>query len=163
MLDNRGHIHLFAIAGVALAIMIAYAVVMKMNGERNASQTVLYDRPGGASTQAIPEEQQIANILYAAADTQSRMLRIKVDCILLSWDSIDQKSKKTILESFKKETEKHHDKVSKFYQRFNSPQWQRLSAAKRGKHLADLVESITNEQKDPIRFIDDYSASIASH
>lgn len=163
MLGNRGHIHLFVIAGVALAFMIAYAVVMKMYGERNASQTVLYDRPAGASTQAIPDEHQISNILYAAADTQSRLLKIKVDCILLSWDSIDQNSKHAILESFKKETEKHHDKVFRFYQRFNSPQWQRLSAAKKGKHLADLVESITDEQKDLIRFIDDYSASIATH
>jgi hypothetical protein len=163
MLNQKGHIHLLAIAGTILAVMIGYAVFSKYYDERKASQTVLYDQPADAGKSAVPDEQQLANILYAAADTQSRLLKIKVDCILLSWDSLDQDSKLRILESFKKEAEKHHDKVSRFYQRFNSPQWKRLSAAKRGRHLADLVESITGEQQDLIRFIDNYATSIASH
>lgn len=57
MLNQKGHIHLFAVAGIILAVMIGYAVFTKYYEQRQAGQTVLYDQPADAGKSAISDEQ----------------------------------------------------------------------------------------------------------
>ncbi len=155
--SQKGYIHYFAIAAIAFVLLVGYGLFTKYGSAfktADSSYTV-FDPPQDGTSKAATYDEPIATVLNAVADIQSRLLRIKIDCITMSWDSLDYHGRRMVLQSFKTDTENQQRKIMSFLHRFDTPEW-RQSQKIRGMYLAELAQSISNEQQDIIKFIDAY-------
>ena len=99
-----------------------------------------------------PRLQQAENIIYSAVNTESKLLKLKADAILVAWDTIDQNDQDVIIRDFSKEIDSHRAETAKFLAEFDTQRWYAMVKPDKKKQVEDLLKSIVSKQMDMMKF-----------
>jgi hypothetical protein len=161
MQNQKGNVHFYTIAGIALVCVISYGLINKHrmgSGGTSADKFhgVLYEQTqeGNESQTGYAGNPKLNQMLYDIADAQEKLLRMKVECIAASWPHLSKDAQFKILRAFRADTEKQQAALRGVVNRLNMLEGNQFK--KRNQYLAELARSISDEQGEIINLIDGY-------
>jgi hypothetical protein len=159
-MNERGYHHI-AIGGL---ILVAIGLFLFSPYLMNKVNDVYRDRAATAVSQGGPYyldhghaenvSLDMGSILDSLSDAEIKLIRLKTDALLLTWDSLDASQQNEALKAFSKDLKVQEGKILSFWVMVNSQKWELLTQEEKNKKIDDILLGLLEDQRKLIHYVE---------